>query len=193
MQPLTQPSIPYQLDIMQFLLHLLTHQNHLWTTHKILFQTLAIFKNHPKPQILIPIQSKPRVLTHKCNNTLDQIPDFDQADSIFSMRPLWLPLKSSALRWTWVEGAGPFITNGEMRDNHPTSSETESSSATRTMFNLNKLNNYRPEVVRGDAWSRGQIPESLDSLIESLIQRVDRGRFRFKIGSSSNGPQLLRP
>ncbi|KAK7855292.1 hypothetical protein CFP56_028759 [Quercus suber] len=60
------------------------------------------------------------------------------------------------------------------------------------MFNLNKLNDDRPEVVRGAAWSRGQIPESPDSLIESLVQRVNRGRFKFEIGSSSNGPQLLR-
>ena len=109
------------------------------------------------------------------------------------MRPLWLPPKSSALRWTWVKGAGPFITNEEMRDNHPTSSKTKSNLATGTMFNLNKLNDDRPEVVWGAAWSYGQIPESPDSLIESLVQRVDRGRFRFEIGSSSNGPQLLRP
>ena len=63
------------------------------------------------------------------------------------MRPLWLPPKSSALRWTWVKGAGPFITNEEMRDNHPTSSKTKSNLATGTMFNLNKLNDDRPEVV----------------------------------------------
>lgn len=109
------------------------------------------------------------------------------------MQPLWLPPKSTALRWTWVEGANPFITNGEMRDNHPTSSEIENSSTTGTMFNLNKLNDDRLEVVRGNAWSCGQIPESPDSLIESLVQRVDRVRFRFEIGSSSNGPQRLRP
>lgn len=109
------------------------------------------------------------------------------------MRSLWLPPKSTALRWTWVEGADPFITNREMRDNHPTSSEIENSSTTGTMFNLNKLNDDRLEVVRGIAWNRGQIPESPDSVIESLVQRVDRGRFRFEIGSSNNGPQRLRP
>ena len=61
------------------------------------------------------------------------------------------------------------------------------------MFNLNKLNDDRPEVVRGVAWSRGQIPKSPDYLIKSLVQRVDRGRFRFEIRRSSNRPQLLRP
>nr|POE48272.1 hypothetical protein CFP56_49983 [Quercus suber] len=80
-----------------------------------------------------------------------------------------------------------------MRDNHPTSSETESNLATGRMFNLNKLNNDRPEVVQGVVWRCGQIPKSPNSLIESLVQRVDKGRFRFEIGSSRNGSQLLRP
>lgn len=81
-----------------------------------------------------------------------------------------------------------------MRDNYPSSSETESSSAKVTMFNLDKLNEDRPKVLRGPAWSHGQIPESLDSLIESLVQRVDRSRFRFKVGNSrSTGPQLIHP
>lgn len=110
------------------------------------------------------------------------------------MRPLWVPPKCSTLKWTWVDGAGLFITTGEMRDNHPSSSGTESSSATVTMFNLDKLNEDRPEVLQVPAWSHGQIPESFDSLIESLVQRVDWGRFKFEVGnSSSTGPQLIHP
>ena len=34
------------------------------------------------------------------------------------------------------------------------------------------------------------IPESPDSFLESLVQRVDRGRFRFELGDSSTGPSL---
>nr|POE88635.1 hypothetical protein CFP56_72821 [Quercus suber] len=37
------------------------------------------------------------------------------------------------------------------------------------------------------------IPESPDSFVESLVQRMDRGRFRFELGSSSNGPNLTGP
>lgn len=62
------------------------------------------------------------------------------------MHPPWLPPKSLSLRWTWVDGDGPFITNGEMRDTHLASSETESSSATVTMFNLDNLNANKLEV-----------------------------------------------
>ena len=48
-------------------------------------------------------------------------------------------------------------------------------------------------ILQGAAWGRGQIPESPDSFIESLVQRVDRGRFKCEIGSSSNKPQVQRP
>ena len=60
------------------------------------------------------------------------------------------------------------------------------------MFNLNSLNVERLEVMGGATWGRGQIPESPDSFIDSLVRRVDRGRFRFEIRSLSNGPQLGR-
>lgn len=43
------------------------------------------------------------------------------------------------------------------------------------------------------AWFRGQILELLDSFIESLVQKVNRGCFRFELGNSSNSPQLSRP
>lgn len=40
-------------------------------------------------------------------------------------------------------------------------------------------------------WEKGCIPESPDSFIENLVQRVDRGRFRFEVGDTSNGPGLM--
>ena len=55
---------------------------------------------------------------------------------VVSMRPPWLPPKSSALRWAWVEGDGPLITNGELRESQLNSSETDSDSVTVTMFSL---------------------------------------------------------
>ena len=58
------------------------------------------------------------------NQGLHQVRN-EEADSSFSMTPLWLPLISSDLRWTWVGGDGPFITNGELREAQLDSSETE--------------------------------------------------------------------
>lgn len=60
------------------------------------------------------------------------------------------------------------------------------------MFNLDNLNKEHPEVIPNSTWNKGQVPKSPDSLIESPIQLVDRGRFRFEVGDSSNGPQLFR-
>lgn len=40
---------------------------------------------------------------------------------------------------------------------------------------------------------KGCILESPDSFIESLVQRVDRRRFKFELGDSSNGPRLIAP
>lgn len=71
------------------------------------------------------------------------------------------------------------------------SPETKSDSITALMFNLDNLNTDRPEVLPNSTWNRGQIPESPDSMIETLVQRVDRGRFRFEVGNSSNGPNLV--
>lgn len=61
------------------------------------------------------------------------------------------------------------------------------------MFNLDSLNERRPEIVQAQTWMTGCIPESLDSFIESLVQRVNRKRFRFELGDSSNGPRLIAP
>ena len=109
----------------------------------------------------------------------------ENVESSFVMRPPWQPLVSSDLRWTWVEGEGPFITNGEVREATHNSSETESESLTERYFNLDKLNEERPEVRTGKACRHGQIPESPEEVVESLVQRVNRGRCRFERGNSS--------
>lgn len=61
----------------------------------------------------------------------------------------------ATLRWSWVDGNGPFITNGVLRENFISSSDTESDSVTATMFNLDNLNADRPEAYQGAAWRRG--------------------------------------
>ena len=73
------------------------------------------------------------------------------------------------------------------------SSETESDSVTERLYNLDKLNEDRPEVLVGAAWGRGQIPESPEELVVSLVQRVNRGMVRFERGSSSLGQNLQGP
>lgn len=59
------------------------------------------------------------------------------------------------------------------------------------MFNLDSLNEERLEVAQNGPWRKGCIPESQNSFIETLVQRVDRGRFRFELGGPSDGPSLL--
>lgn len=46
----------------------------------------------------------------------------------------------------------------------------ESDSETVIMFNLDKLNEDRPGWLRRDAWARGQILESTEGSIESLVK-----------------------
>ena len=73
------------------------------------------------------------------------------------------------------------------------SSEAESDSVTERLYNLDKLNEDGPEVLVGAAWRRGQIPESPKELVESLVQRVNRGMVRFEKGSFSLGQNLQSP
>ena len=61
------------------------------------------------------------------------------------------------------------------------------------MFNLDQLNEERPEARQDQGWIKGCIPESPDSFIESLVQKVDHGRFRFELECSSHGPSLIDP
>lgn len=61
------------------------------------------------------------------------------------------------------------------------------------MFNLDSLNESRLKAMQCHGWEKGCIFKSLDSFIESLVQRVNRGRFKFKLGDSNNRPRLLNP
>ena len=60
------------------------------------------------------------------------------------------------------------------------------------MFNLDSLNENRLEV-QCHGWDKGCIPESPDTYIELLVQRVNRGRFKFEFGDFSNGPRMINP
>lgn len=93
----------------------------------------------------------------------------------------------------WVNGDGPFMTNWEFRKVTESSSATESDSETVVMFNLDSLNEDRPEWLRGSAWTRGQILESTDGLINSLANRVDRNRIQADLEDLSNGPGIGQP
>lgn len=59
------------------------------------------------------------------------------------------------------------------------------------MFNLDSLNESHLEAIQDQGWEKGYILESLDSFIETLVQWVDRGRFRFELGYLSTRPRLL--
>ena len=112
------------------------------------------------------------------------------ANSIsFLERPPWQPLLHSNLQWTWKEDSGPFITNGQSYHSQFTDSDNDSDTTT-IMFNLDSLNDTGPEAMQNQGWEKGCIPESPDSFIESLVQRVDSGRFKFELGDSSTGPSL---
>ena len=97
---------------------------------------------------------------------------------------------NGTIRWTWVNEAGPFMTNGELREISESSSATVSESETVVMFNLDRLNENRPDWLLGDAWERGQIPESSEGLIDNLGSRLVRDKLRFEAGSPSNGSNL---
>ena len=82
------------------------------------------------------------------------------------------------------------MTNGELREISEDSSATVSESDTVIMFNLDRLNENRPDWLRGDAWERGQIPESSEGLIDNLGSRLVRDRPRVDAGRTSNGSNL---
>ena len=109
------------------------------------------------------------------NPTLDQssLGDLPQAlhpgsgDTFILRPPCALPVDSS-LRWTWVEGNGPFMTTGTLREDTRSDSTTDSDE-TMLLFNLDRLNEDRPEWVCRDAWNRGQIPDIPEPSIENLV------------------------
>ena len=126
------------------------------------------------------------------NNPLSQNTHLSNStnDASFSIRPSWMPLVDSNLKWACIKGNRPFITNGQSNHPHFETLELESDTTT-SKFNLDSLNEDRPEILQDQDWAIGCIPESSTSFIESLVQQVNRGRFRFELGNSSNGPRLL--
>lgn len=81
---------------------------------------------------------------------------------------------SYPIRRTLVDGTGPYITTGELRVQTDVSSDTESDSEMVRIFNLDQLNDGRPKWLRSDAWDVGQILENSDSLVQPVVNRVDR-------------------
>ncbi|KAL0014775.1 hypothetical protein SO802_001844 [Lithocarpus litseifolius] len=125
------------------------------------------------------------------NPSLNQ-PNISANNASFSMRPPWLPHDESNLKWTWIEGSGPFITNGLTTHPQFKASGFESDT-TVVMYNLDKLNEERPKAMQDQGLAKGCIPKSSDSFIESLVQRVNCGRFRFELEGSSHGPSMIDP
>ena len=64
----------------------------------------------------------------------------------FSSTPPWLLPENSSLKWAWIESHGRFVTNGNNQHPHVENSETESDT-TAIMFNLDSLNEKRPEIA----------------------------------------------
>ena len=125
-------------------------------------------------------------LDHTSPDAMPQAHHSNSGNTFILCPPCALPMNSS-LHWTWVEGNGPFMTNGTLREDTQSDSVTDSDE-TVLLFNLDRLNEDHPDWVRRDAWNREQILDILETITESLVQRVDRNRFRFEVGSSSDGP-----
>ena len=97
---------------------------------------------------------------------------------------------NNSMHWMWVNEVDPFMTNGELREVTESSSAIESDSETVVIFNIDRLNDEHPMWLCGTAWEQGQILESNDGLIDSLVNREDRDRLRAKAGSVRNGPSI---
>ena len=82
------------------------------------------------------------------------------------------------------------MTNGELKEVTKFSLATKSDSEIVVMFNLDRLNDDHLVWLCGAAWEQGQIPESTEGLIDSLVSRVDRDRLQAEFGGSSNGPSI---
>lgn len=88
-------------------------------------------------------------------NSLASKTEHDHHPGMFSTRPSWLPSSDSELKWAWVNDRGPYLTNGELRNSQTRASDSESDFVTVTMFNLDRLNEARPEVRNVSTWERG--------------------------------------
>lgn len=75
-----------------------------------------------------------------------------QDASFFSRQP-WQPPQDLNLQWTWIEGNGPFITNGQGIQPHFETSDSKSDT-TAIMFNLDSLNESRPKTMQCHGWEK---------------------------------------
>ena len=125
-------------------------------------------------------------LDHTSPDAMPQAYHSNSGNTFILCPPCALPMNSS-LHWTWVEGNGPFMTNGTLREDTQFDSATDSDE-TVLLFNLDRLHKDCPDWVCRDAWNREQIPDIPETITKSLVQRVDRNRFQFEVGSSSDGP-----
>ena len=98
---------------------------------------------------------------------------------------------TNSLHEMWVNGFGPFMTNGELKEATGSSLATKSDSETVMLFNLDRLNDNHLKWLRGNAWGRGQIPESTDGLNNHMVNREERDRLRAAVGSVRNGPSFI--
>ena len=78
--------------------------------------------------------------------------------------------------------------NGELREVTGSSSTIESNSEAVVMFNLDRLNEDCLELLHGTTWERGQILESTDGLIRSLVNKEDKVRLWAIAGNVRHGP-----
>nr|POE81150.1 hypothetical protein CFP56_75245 [Quercus suber] len=140
--------------------------------------------------------SSPDDTQSPANHTIHAIPPLNQnapSNIPTDSPPDQETQNNSTMQWMWVNGDGPFMTNGEFREVTESSSATKNDFETVVMFNLDRLNEDRPEWLRGFAWDRGQIPESTDGLINSLAHRVDRNGIQADLEDLRNGPGIGQP
>jgi len=88
------------------------------------------------------------------HDTQTQNQNHEDASNI-ALQPPWTYPTNSSLRWTWVDGTGPYITTGELREHIEIRSDTKSEFETVKVFNLDKLNEDHPEWLRRDARDGG--------------------------------------
>ena len=84
------------------------------------------------------------------------------------------------------------LITGKLRTQIELSSDTESDFEIVRLFNLDKLNEVRPEWLCWNAWDVGQVPEAIDSFVQPLVNKVDSDSMQFEIGTPSSRPSIRR-
>ena len=79
-----------------------------------------------------------------------------------------------------------------MRVQTDLSSDTESDSKTAIMFNLDNLNDGCLEWVCREAWDVEQIPKDADSIVQPVVNRVNRDRLRVELVNPNSRRSIKR-